>query len=305
MPRSPFLDRVRSTLRLRHYSYRTEQAYLYWIEYLIRFNGTQHPARLGTADVKRFRSDLAVNRGVAAATQNQALNALNFLYRHVLEQSLGDIAGTVRAKRPQRLPVVLSREEVAHLLQHVDPAYSLVAALMYGAGLRLMECLRLRVKDVDFDRHCIVVRAGKGNTDRTTLLPQTLEADLRTQRDSVDLVHRRDIAAGFGSVALPGALARKYPNAAREPGWQFLFPARHIARDPAAGSPVATTSTRRTCRKPSSRQFAGPASASPRAPIPSGIPSRPTCWNRATTSAPSRSCSVMPTCEPPRFTPTC
>ena len=233
MPRSPFLDEVRTTLRVRHYSYRTEQAYLYWIKYFIHFNSKQHPAVLGIAEVKRFLSHLAVNRHVAAATQNQALNALNFLYRHVLDKPLGDISGTVRAKRPQRLPVVLSREEVSRVLGEVDPAYFVIASLMYGAGLRLMECLRLRIKDIDFDQRCIIVRAGKGNKDRRTLLPATLERELKAQVEKVAVLHERDLAAGFGDVALPDALERKYRNAARELGWQFLFPASADFRRPA------------------------------------------------------------------------
>jgi integron integrase len=236
MPRSPFLEHVRSVLRLRHYSYRTEQAYVYWIKYFIRYNDRQHPSELGTPAVKRFLTHLAVNRNVSAAKQNQALNALNFLYRRVIESPLGDISGTVRAKRPQRLPVVLSREETARVLEQVAPAYSLIARLIYGSGLRLMESLRLRIKDVDFDQNCLVVRSGKGDKDRQTLLPPSLVAELRIQVARVETLHQQDMARGFGSVALPHALERKYRGAAYEAGWQFVFPAPQISSDPRTGA---------------------------------------------------------------------
>jgi integron integrase len=192
----------------------------------------QHPNTLGTADVKRFLSHLAINRNVASATQNQALNALNFLYSQVLETPLGDITGTIRAKRPKRLPVVLSRQEVERVLERISPDYWLIAAMLYGSGLRLMECLRLRVKDIDFEQSAIIVRSGKGDKDRRTLLPEPLIPHLQSQIESVRLLHERDLDAGFGSVYLPFALDRKYPRAKFELGWQFVFPAKNIAKDP-------------------------------------------------------------------------
>jgi integron integrase len=226
------MESVRRVLRTHHYSYRTEQAYLHWIKRYIFYHDKRHPDEMGAADVGDFLSHLANDRQVAAATQNQALNALNFLYTKVLDRPIGQLQGVVRAKRPGRLPVVLTKSEVTGLLKQLDGVYWLIASVMYGAGLRLMECLRLRVKDLDFENQTITVRSGKGDKDRVTILPARLADTLRHQVDHVRLLHDRDLQTGHGSVAMPHALARKYPNAPYELAWKFLFPARGLSRDP-------------------------------------------------------------------------
>lgn len=231
---------VRTACRLRHLSRHTERAYVGWIRRYCRYHldadgRPRHPATLGPEAVAAFLTYLAQERAVAASTQNQALAALLFLYDAVLGRPLGDIGRFLRARRPRRLPVVLTRSEVTALLARMHGVDRLVASLLYGAGLRVMEGLRLRVKDVDFDARHLVVREGKGDRDRIALLPSTLTPDLRRQLDIVRERHRRDLSAGFGRVALPYALARKYPNAAAEPGWQYLFPSRTLALDPRTG----------------------------------------------------------------------
>jgi integron integrase len=229
------LDQVRAAIRLRHYSLRTEEAYVQWIKRFILFHGKRHPRDMGKDELSRFLSALAVERQVSASTQNQALNALLFLYRYALEQDIGWLADVVRAKRPQRLPVVLTRPEVRALLSALDGVPWLMASLLYGAGLRLLECLRLRVKDIDFDANHIVVRAGKGNKDRITLLPTSVKAPLAAHLIQVGELHHRDRERGFGTVYLPDALRRKYPNAEQEWGWQWVFPAAQISEDPRSG----------------------------------------------------------------------
>jgi integron integrase len=229
------LDQVRDRLRVKHYSLRTEQAYVGWIRRFILANGKRHPRELGGAEVEVFLTGLATQRNVAAGTQNQALAALLFLYREVLGQDLPWMEGVVRAKRPRRLPVVLTRDEVRRLLAALQGREWLMASLLYGTGMRLMECLRLRVKDVDFQRHEIIVREGKGNKDRRVPLPQAIDAALRDQIAAARLLHRTDLDAGFGAVWLPHALSRKYPNAARDWGWQYVFPASQRSRDPRSG----------------------------------------------------------------------
>ena len=229
------LDQVRARLRLKHYSLRTEQAYVGWIRRFILAMGKRHPRDMGVAEVEGFLSSLAVERKVAAGTQNQALSALLFLYREVLGVELPWMETVVRAKRPQRVPVVLSRDEVARLLAMMDGRFGLMASLLYGSGMRLMECVRLRVKDVDFELNQICVRDGKGGKDRHVPLPQRLREALRAQLARVHLIHRQDLAAGFGAVWLPHALARKYPSAPREPGWQYVFPSGQLSRDPRDG----------------------------------------------------------------------
>lgn len=233
--RSPFLDQVRAAIRVRHYSRRTEKSYIDWIVRYIRFHGMRHPQNLGEAEVAAFLSHLAVQREVTSSTQNQALSALVFLYRAVLERPLGRIPGIVRAKQPQRMPVVLTQQEVARLLRSLDTPYWLPACLMYGSGLRLMEAVRLRVKDIDFEHRAIVVRDGKGGKDRVVTLPDELIEPLRRQIEGVKLVHDKDLVDGFGEVALPHALAVKYPNAGRMVAWQYVFPARTRSVDPRSG----------------------------------------------------------------------
>ena len=229
---SPFLDQVRGAIRVRHYSIRTEQAYISWIKQFIIFNGKRHPAELGDAEVSVFLTHLAQQRHVAAATQNQALNALVFMYRHVLEKPLGELQSLVRAKKPKRLPVVLSQLEVAHLLSHLTEIHWLIGCLMYGSGLRLMECIRLRVKDIDFSHRAVFVRDGKGGKDRVVTLADELLEPLARHLETVKTLHERDIAEGFGRVYLPFALDKKYPNAATEWGWQYTFPAQRRSQDP-------------------------------------------------------------------------
>jgi integron integrase len=231
------LDQVRDAIRARHMSPRTEEAYVHWIRRFILFHGKRHPKEMGPPEITAFLTALAVQRHVSASTQNQALAALLFLYRKVLGSDPGWLEGIVRAKRPQRLPVVLSRHEVSALLAALDGAEWIMAMLLYGAGLRLRECLRLRVKDIDFDRNEILVREGKGNKDRLTMLPASVREPLAAHLERVRTVHERDLKAGFGRVQLPDALARKYPNASREWGWQWVFPASRICRDPRYGAP--------------------------------------------------------------------
>src|SRR5437016_9247069 len=228
------LDRVREALRLRHYSRRTERAYLGWIRRYIVFHAKRHPAEMGAAEVSRFLSSLAVEGRVSASTQNQALAALLFLYGPVLGVELPWLDGLVRAVRPERLPVVLSRDEGRAVLLARGTS-RLMAVLLYGAGLRLLECARLRVKDLDFAANQIVVRSGKGNRDRVTILPAIVRPALERQLARVRAQHERDLRAGAGWVELPHALARKYPNAGREWAWQWVFPATRIYVDQETG----------------------------------------------------------------------
>ena len=229
------LDEVRRRMRLKHYSLRTEQAYVAWIRRFIFASGRRHPRELGAADVERFLSGLAVRQGVAASTQNQAVSALLFLYREVLRLDLPWLQGVVRAKSSRRLPTVLSQDEVRRLLALMDGRAWLIASLLYGTGMWLMECLRLRVTDVDFSRNEIVVRDGKGGKDRRTVLPRALHEPLLREIARARLLHERDLADGVGEARLPHALARKYPHAAREFGWQFVFPSTRRATDPLDG----------------------------------------------------------------------
>jgi integron integrase len=230
------LDQVRTAIRLRHYSLRTEDTYLHWIKRFLAFHGKRHPAGMGEVEIGQFLSALAVEQGVSAATQNQALNALVFLYRHVLKLDVGQIENLVRAKQPQRLPVVLRKHEVKALLDALEGVRWLMGHLLYGAGLRLMECLRLRVKDIDFSANQIVVREGKGNKDRITILPSVVKTPLVAHLAHVRELHHHDLARGLGSVYLPHALHRKYPQAPTDWGWQWVFPARQISVDPRSGS---------------------------------------------------------------------
>jgi len=232
---SPFLEQVRNAIRVRHYSIRTEQAYVEWIRRFILYHGKRHPAELRESDVSGFLSYLAVNRNVAASTQNQALNALVFLYRNVLGRPLGNTIDGVRARKPKRLPVVLTQEEVRQLLRHLDGNHWLPACLLYGSGLRLMECLRLRVKDLDFGHRAILVRDGKGGKDRVVTLPDEIIQPLQRHLESVRNTHEKDLQDGFGKVYLPHALSRKYPNAPSEWGWQYVFPASKPSIDPRSG----------------------------------------------------------------------
>jgi integron integrase len=229
------LARVRAAIRVRHYSIRTESTYVDWIRRFILFHGKRHPSDMGEAQVSEFLSHLAVAGNVSASTQNQALNALVFLYKVVLERPLGEFTGVVRAKKPQRLPVVLTLEEVGRFLQHLKEPYWLIGCLQYGSGLRLLESVRLRVKDVDFEHRAILVRDGKGGKDRVVTLPDELLVPLERHLANRKTLFERDLAAGLGTVYLPYALARKYPNAATEWGWQYVFVSGEYSEDPRAG----------------------------------------------------------------------
>jgi len=225
-------DQVRDALRRKHYSYRTEKTYLHWIRRFIYFHDKRHPRDMAEPQIAKFLTHLAVERRVSASTQNQALNAILFLYKQVIGREIGLIQGVVRAKRGERLPVVLTREEVNAVLARLTGRDWLMACLMYGAGLRVTECLRLRVKDLDFGMNQIVVRDGKGQKDRVTPLPTTVVTALKQQIDEVRRVREGDLADGFGEVSLPFALDRKYPNAARELPWWYVFPSTQRSRDP-------------------------------------------------------------------------
>jgi integron integrase len=229
------LDRVHEEIRRRHYSRRTEEAYVHWIRRFIYFSGKRHPRELGETEVTAFLNHLAAERKVAGATQNQALSALLFLYRAVLGVELEWLRGIERPSRPPRVPAVLTRDEVERLLRELHGVKWLIASLLYGAGLRVLECLRLRVKDVDLGYRQILVRDGKGEKDRVTMLPARLVEPMRAHLERVRLVHARDLREGYGEVYLPYALARKYPRAAREWRWQYVFPSAHRSADPEDG----------------------------------------------------------------------
>lgn len=232
------LDQVRGALRLRHYSVRTEEAYVAWIRRFILFHGTRHPLTMGEPEVVAFLSHLAEAHRVSASTQNQALGSLLFLYRHVLRRDMAALDGVVRARTPERLPVILSRGEVRDLLDRLTGVYRLVVVLLYGAGLRVSECLELRVKDLDVARRQIVVRRGKGDKDRAVPLPVRSIELLRDHLRDVRRTFDDDRRAGVAGVALPDGLDRKYPNASREWPWQFVFPAGRVCRDPRWGGPT-------------------------------------------------------------------
>src|SRR4030095_12733633 len=232
-PHKPkFLEEVRRALRLRHYSIRTERAYLDWIRQFILFHGKRHPEDMGEVEVSACVSHLAADGHVAASTQNQALNALLFLFQQFLQRKLGFLDNVERAKRPAILPVVLTKAEAQAVIAQLSGSYRLMANLLYGSGLRLMECLRLRIKYLDFGYSQVTVRDGKGGKDRVTMLPESLREPLQRHLQKVKLLHEEDLAEGFGTVHLPHALERKYPNAHRDWIWQYLFPAAQRSLDP-------------------------------------------------------------------------
>ena len=229
------LDQVRDAIRRRHYSPRTEETYVHWIRRFIYFHDKRHPRDMGKEEVTAFLNHLARDREVAASTQNQALSAILFLYKETLGTPLAWLDGLERARRPVRMPSVLSRQEAQRLLANLHGTRWLMASLLYGAGLRLRECLRLRVKDVDFDYRQILVRDAKGAKDRVTMLPGSVIEPLKAHLEHARALHERDVAAGYGDVELPDALARKYPRAPYEWGWKFVFPAAKLATDPRSG----------------------------------------------------------------------
>lgn len=235
-PQSPrLLDQVRERIRVKHYSLSTEKTYIYWIRFFIRWSGMRHPRDMGAADVEGFLSHLATQREVSSGTQNQAMHAILFLYRDVLGITLPWLDGITRAKPSKRLPVVLTVAETQRLLAATRGTPGLIVRLLYGTGMRLMEGLRLRVKDVDFDRHQITIRAGKGDKDRVTMLPGSLIEPLRAHLAERRIWHDKDLATGMADVELPIALERKYPNAGRQWGWQYIFAAADYSNDPRTG----------------------------------------------------------------------
>jgi integron integrase len=235
-PRAPrLLEQLRDAIGRLHYSARTEETYVHWVKRFIYFSGKRHPAQLGAAEVTAFLNYLAREREVAAATQNQALSALLFLYKEVLRQPLPWLDELDRARRPARVPTVLTREEVRRLLAAMRGTKWLMASLLYGAGLRLRECLTLRVKDIDFGYRQIVVRDGKGAKDRVTMLPSAVVEPLQAHLRAAKELHERDVRNGYGDVGLPDALARKYPRAQYEWGWRFVFPSHKLSTDPRTG----------------------------------------------------------------------
>ncbi len=232
---SKLLDTMRSEIRVRHYSIRTEQTYCDWVKRYCHYHNLRHPRDMGAPEISAFLSHLATHGNVAASTQNQALCALVFLYKHVLKKELKDFDNLVRAKRPKKLPVVLSLDETARLLANMTGVQRVMAELMYATGARIIELVRLRVKDIDFERNQITIREGKGEKDRTVPLPAELIDDLKLQLEESRRLHEKDLQEGYGTVHLPYALAKKYPNAAKEWCWQYVFPSRQRSTDPRSG----------------------------------------------------------------------
>ena len=289
---------MREAIRAHQYSRRTEEAYVFWVRRYVVFHGKRHPSGLGSPEVTAFLSDLAVRGQVSPSTQNQALSALLFLYRKVLRQDLADLDQVVRAKRSVRVPLVLSRDEVSALLRSMHGVPGLMAGLMYGSGLRLLECARLRVKDLDFARNQVTVHDGKGRKDRVTLLPPPLVEPLRRHVRRIEVQHAQDVKAGQGTVDLPGSLRRKYPSAESEWAWQWVFPATRFYTCRRTGLRRGITSTSRPSNEPSRTRSAVPASPSQPAATRCGIRSRPISSNPATTSGRSRSCLGTTTSAP-------
>lgn len=230
------LDQTRAAIRRKHLSIRTEESYINWIKRYIRFHEIQHPKHMGKTEVEAFLSHLAVEQNVAASTQNQALSALLFLYREVLNIELEWLDNITYAKKPKRLPNVLSKEQAQRVIGYIPGKHQLMAKLLYGSGIRLMECLRLRVQDLNFEHQQVIVRDGKGAKDRVTVLPESLVQPLHEHLRHVKDIHNQDLDQGFGAVYLPYALERKYTNAAREWIWQYVFPASKISKDPRSGA---------------------------------------------------------------------
>lgn len=229
------MDQIHNILRRKHYSIHTERSYTSWIKQYIRFHKMRHPRDLGKKEIEAFLTHLAVDRKVSSSTQNQAFNAILFLYRDVLEITLDEALNAVRAKKPARIPVVMSHDEAMKVIHFLKGTYHLIATLLYGSGLRLMECVRLRVKDIDFEMNCIHVHDGKGKKDRVVMLPETAKPALNEHLKQVRALHDHDILQGNGSVYLPYALQRKYPQASTQFGWQYVFPAGEVSLDPRSG----------------------------------------------------------------------
>ena len=230
------MDQVREVIRKKHYSIRTEKSYTDWIKRYILFHGKRHPKEMGEAEISQFLSHLAVKGKVAASTQNQALNAIVFLYKQVLKIDLGQFEDVQWVRKPAKLPTVMTKSEVDRVFVRMSGVYLVIAQILYGSGLRLMECLRLRVKDIDFERNQIIVRDGKGDKDRATMLPNALKPIIADHLHEVKKIHQQDLVQGYGEVYLPHALYRKYPNAPKEWIWQYVFPAGRISIDPRTGT---------------------------------------------------------------------
>ena len=235
MRQPKLLDQVRQCIRLKHLSKRTEEAYVYWVHQFIVFHHKRHPATMNETEIRQFLSHLAIDKEVASSTQNQAFNALLFLYGSVLKKELGKIGDIERAKREKYIPVVFTKEEARSILAKLTGEYKLIAGLLYGSGLRLMECVRLRIQDIDFAANHIVVRDAKGGKDRITILPAKLKESLRHQINNVQALHQFDLQYGYGEVLLPNAYKRKSPLSAKALGWQFLFPSKNRSGDPRSG----------------------------------------------------------------------
>ncbi len=229
---SKLLDQLRDIIRMKHYSFRTEKTYSQWVKRFILFHNKKHPKDMGGNEIRSFLNHLAVNKKSSASTQNQALCSIIFLYKEVLNIEIGEIDAIIWAKKPGRLPCVFSKNEVKEILNEMNGIYKIMATLLYGGGLRLSECLSLRVKDIDFDYQQIIIRCGKGGKDRVTILPDSVVKPLKEHIEKVKKIHEKDIQDGFDSVYMPYALERKYPNAGKEIGWRFLFPGKTIAKDP-------------------------------------------------------------------------
>ena len=235
MQRTKLLDQVRDELRVRHYSLRTEESYISWIRRFILFHNKQHPVEMGEKEIKEYLTNLAVEGKVASSTQNQALCAIIFLYKEVLKSKIGNLEDTIWAKKPKKLPVVYTRDEVKAVLKNLKGTEWIVCNILYGAGLRLIECLRLRTQDIDFKYNQIIIRSGKGDKDRVTILPVIVKEILKARLNDVKKQHLKDLEKGYGNVYMPYALEKKYPNASKEFGWQYLFPSENLSTDPISG----------------------------------------------------------------------
>lgn len=290
LPAAPpkLLDRVRWHLRVKHYSLRTEHAYVDWIRRFILFHRKQHPNDMGEKEIAAFLTSLAIEKHVAASTQNQALSALLFLYQQVLERKLGFLDNIQRVKRPPKIPVVFTRSEVRAVLDQLRGSYQLMGELLYGSGLRLLECLRLRVKDIDFGYGQITIRDGKGMRERLTVLPERLRGPLQLHLRGVRHLHERDLARGAGRVYLPTALARKYPAAERAWIWQYVFPHPRCRWIRVFANCAVTMFARETSKTRSKRPSLGRESRKPPAVTLSGIALPPTCLKTDRTSVPCR-----------------
>src|SRR5262245_38935732 len=298
MTQPKLIDQVRTAIRVKHFSPRTEEAYWNWIKRFIIFHNKRHPNDMAESEISSFLSDLAVNKRVSASTQNQALSAILLLYNEVLKKPLDWIDNISRAKRPIRLPVVFTRQEVQSILRNLDGTKWLMASLLYGAGLRLTECLRLRVKDLDFGYGQLIVRDGKGGKDRITVMPDSLKEHLTKHLEKVKELHQRDLREGCGRTTLPFALDRKYPNAGREWGWQYVFPSAKRCWHSELKHEVRHHLNEDVLQRSVKSSILRAGISKPEAVIPSGIASRHTCSKLATTFGRYKSCSGIRTSIP-------